>query len=52
MRAGELVLSLASCSMVGWASWGRAGELALVVWVWKSWQGHQLRYILGPDLGI
>lgn len=41
MRAEELALPLAGCS-TGWVSRSKAGELALVIWVWESWQAAQL----------
>jgi hypothetical protein len=48
MRAKELVLPLASCS-IRWSSLDLAGELALVVWVWESWWADQLSYHPGLD---
>ena len=49
MRAGELALPLAGYSMVGWVSWGGAGELP---WWCGYERTDQLRYLSGPDLGI
>lgn len=47
MRAGELGLPGAGSS-IGWVSQGKAGELTMVVWIWKSWWADQIRYPSGP----
>jgi hypothetical protein len=39
-------------NIIGWASQDRKGELALVVWVWESWQTEQLRYLSRSDPGL
>jgi hypothetical protein len=51
MRAEELTLLLSDC-YIGWASWGSAGELALVVWIQESWWADQFSYYWCPDLGL
>ena len=32
--------------------WGKAGELAQVVWVWKKWKTAHLRYLSSSDPGL
>lgn len=39
--AGQLALPLSE-----------AGDLALVAWVWESWQADQLSYHPGPESGL
>jgi hypothetical protein len=50
MRAAKLGLPFAGCG-IGWASQGRAGKLALVMWVQESYT-HLLRYLSGLDPGL
>jgi hypothetical protein len=44
MRVGGLAMPL--------AVWNNVGVLVLMVWVQKGWQADQLKYLLGPDLGL
>lgn len=48
MDVDELPLHLAGCSTGG----DRVGELALVIFVQKSWQADNVGYIPGPGPGL
>lgn len=51
MRVGEMALPFAGYG-TRCISWGRAGELTTVVWVWESWQADQVRYFWAQIQGF